>query len=158
MDKIEMIRQMLPQGLKKAIVFVFSSEKSFYLDGTLYLNDGDAEYRKEKYIHGGMFQDSVLIGTGDKWDFRFFPYTGNRLEFYMWDDGYGPAYAFNSGNELMEVDCPNGNFLIKPGALELLIENNTDVLTDKHIAPAINRHSIIDAHVDEKGMVWYGDK
>ena len=98
-----------------------------------------------------------MIGPDDKWDFRFFTYTGNRLKFYMWDDGYGPAYAYNSGNGLLEVECPKGNFLIKPGTLELLHENNTVAMTDKHIAPAIGRYSIMEAHVDENGMVWYGD-
>lgn len=69
-------------------------------------------------VHGGMFQDSILITDreGGRVDFRYFPTgSGNRIEPYHISDGLrviklhnlgGPTVFF--GNAECEVRCPPG--------------------------------------------------
>lgn len=145
----------LPADTDKALIFVMSDAERYYFESALIVKESATEIVADYHVHVGMIQDSVLIGDMDHFDFRFFPYKGNRTKFYAWDDAYEPVYVFNNGVEHIEVDCPYGAFLIKPGCLELLHNDNEGALTKEHIAPAIDKYTVWEVSVDENGTVSY---
>ena len=154
-DTIQRLTDLLPPDGSDAKLFVLDSEASYYFVAELIRKDGRTDYSTGHYIHSGHIQDSVLIGNGDAWKFRFFPYKGKRLSFYDWDKESEPVYIYNAGREQLEVDCYAGNFLIEPGTVELIGAENTEAQIKEHIAPAIDRYTVWEAHVDEDGTVYY---
>lgn len=159
MEKEEMAKReleaMLPGDGGDVLLLSMAGEASYYFRAALIRKNGETAYSTSHYIHSGMLQDSVLIGDGDEWRFRFFPYKGNRLKFYAWDKESEPVYIYNSGSEPLEADCEAGIFLIQPGCVELISEENTEALITEHIAPAIDRYTNWEAHVEEDGHVYY---
>ena len=154
-ERRQFLLSKLPADTNKALIFVMSDAERFYFESALIVKDGVAEIVADYHVHVGMIQDSVLIGDMDHFDFRFFPYKGNRLKYYAWDESYEPIYVSNNGVECIEVDCPYGAFLIKPGCLEILEKDNSEAMTQEHITPAIDKYTVWEASVDEDGTVSY---
>ena len=145
----------IPMESNKALMFVMSDSESFYFESALIVKDGGTEIVTDYHVHVGMIQDSVLIGDMDHFDFRFFPYKGNRLKFYAWAETYEPVYVYNEGIQPIEVDCPYGDFLVEPGTMELLDKSNTGAMISEHIAPGIDKYTVWDTEIDENGNVSY---
>lgn len=120
---------------EECFVMVFDGNDSYYFkdafvkgiapDGTKYIR------HFEQLVHLGMFQDSVLLRCepeeehlklyGGEWkeayelsirdyDFRFFPYFGNHIEFYSWGDYNKSIYFINQGQQMLRVTTPHGEF------------------------------------------------
>jgi len=86
----------------------------------------------EPFVHVGNYQDSVLLnfepeenldlyGGGSRkayelsindFDFRFFPYFGNHIEFYFWGKYAGKIYFINQGQHPLRVKTPCGEFML----------------------------------------------
>ena len=67
-----------------------------------------------------MIQDSVLIGDMESMDFRFFPYYGNKISFYVWRTTCRTVYVYNLGPEPIRFECLAGDYLIPSGTVKKL--------------------------------------
>ncbi len=139
-------------------------EAEYYIKSIFMKRAGVCKYSEEYGVHVGTFQDSVFIDRfreeddlngENELDFRFFPYSGNRLKFYSWYGFDGEIYAKNSGKEEIEVDTPAGKFLIPPEKCYPLMPHSLIGRIQKSIAPSIDKYCIWDAQVDENGLVSY---
>lgn len=163
-DKADMLSR-LPEDKRytRAFIINFSSVADYYFESMLLVHNGSVYYSTDYDVHVGMFQDSVLLGGHDmymddiwrKLDFRFFPFGGNRLEFYVWDRKRQPVYVYNSGHEAIEVDCPYGKFMVLSGETQLLSKENTSARIEESIAPSIDRHNLWETHVYANGVIGY---
>ena len=162
----DLMLSLLPKDRQssKAFLMNFSPDAEYYFVSMLLVKNGKAYYSEDYDVHVGMFQDSILLGIDEMYedqiwhgfDFRYFPFGGNRLEFYVWDKEKEPVFVYNSGKEGIEVDCPYGKFIVLPGETEVLAKYNTQARIDDSIAPSIDKHNQWDAKVYPNGMVGYG--
>lgn len=157
------IRELAGKFEGDGTIFEFAAGEEHYIRGYLTRKGRKTRSRMDYDLHVGMFQDSVLLSfsymPGEMYydfDFRFFPYKGNRIEFYDWADPYEPVYFYNSGIEAIEADTPNGQFLLPAGETVLISKENTDHQIEDPIAPAVDRYSVFESNVYSDGAVTYG--
>ena len=139
----------------RTAVLKFNTAAEYYIESAVFKDKGIAE-ETDPGVHVGMFQDSVLLESHEgnvRYDFRFFPYGGNRLQFYSWDNNYEVTIR-NTGSEPMEVDTPFGDFLI-PGGEEIMPDGENRFRITEHTAPAIDKHNLWDVR-EVNGMIAYG--
>ena len=142
---------------RPAFVFEIHPDASYYIVSGITLH-GNVTAESNIDLHIGMFQDSVLLCKGGNrgYDFRFFPYGGDRLSFYSWDDRYS-VFIQNGGTRSMEVDTPLGNYLIPGGAtIQIGDEASVELLIETHIAPAVDKHNMWQVIIHDNGMISYG--
>lgn len=164
-ERLDEERKKLTDKFEKedcCIVFDFSDEEEYYFKFIFIKDYGENYYSEKYYVHTGMFQDSVLIENvypklhdEDELDYRFFPYAGNRLEFYSFVPFEGRIYIKNSGKEVLEVDTPIGNYLIPAGERYRIAADALLGRTTEHMGPDVDKHNVWDAVIDKNGMVGY---
>lgn len=112
-----------------------SVNSNYYFDGGLYKDSAGNLHEIVESVHIGTFQDSVILSTHteDDWDgMRYFPYAGNRLEFYeqLWkneDRAQVQGYIRNTGSEPIEVMFIWGKGVkIEPGSKIEVVEGMGD--------------------------------
>lgn len=86
------------------------------------LEDGEPQILRDPVVHIGCFQDSVLCWLGNQkdgpqYDLRYFPQSGNRLEFYCRYTGGLPVYLENSGQSRLTAVMAKkgGEYTLDPG-------------------------------------------
>ena len=120
-QNIQALATKLPAEEKEAILFVVSSQADYCFEGLLLKNGKDIRFISDYHVHTGMIQNSVLIGDMESIDFRFFPYYGNKISFYVWRTTCRTVYVYNLGPEPVRFECLAGDYLIPPGMVEKLI-------------------------------------
>ena len=136
--RLQAERETKIEDSKECFVMSFNGNNSDYFEDAFVkgiASDGSAVvHHFEPFVHVGNFQDSVLLSFDDEefpnlqgadpeearslfvrnFDFRYFPYFGNHIEFYSWGDYNGDIYFINQGYHVLRVDTPFGKFKLPP--------------------------------------------
>lgn len=144
----EQERELLVEEEKECFVMLFDEEEEYYLKDAFVkgITPNGAEYTKHfsYHVHIGMFQDSVLLEPWEEgFDYRFFPYFGNRIEFYSWGDYEGNVLFINQGEHELETDTPCGKFILPADGKPYRINHDaTAQRIDEPVVSAVDRHDV----------------
>lgn len=157
----------LPDGERNAVVIEFADFAGYYYNRMLVVAPEWDEYFGSNgyFTDVGLFQDSILLGSGgsdeadgEYPDLRFWPYEGNRLEFYLWETGGRRVFLANSASSeaAIEVDTPEGRYLLPPGAsCEAKRDLPSRFRIGEPVAPAVDKHCLFEPTVADDGAVSY---
>lgn len=109
------------------ILVRLGNHKDYYFDSmTVCLEDG-SQLNAQRWIHSGMFQDSVLCTAGEleEYDLRYFPYRDCNISFYRWDTGDLPVYLENTGDRELRVETVGGIYVLHPSERVLVDRYNS---------------------------------
>lgn len=142
------------------LVFEFAGDEDYYIRA-VYMKRADREYYSRDYhVHIGTFQDSVMIGNlyddeRCRFDYRFFPYAGNSLEFYAFSEFDGRVFLRNAGDETLSVKGPFGHYQLPPKTCYAVGEGEELGRVEEEQMVRIDKHNIWQAEVSEEGFVGY---
>ena len=115
-------REVLQCGIDPVVVMEFNSRATYHIVSVRSVwNRRYAE--GTVYVHSGMFQDSVLLGSGSygyHYDFRFFSLGHANTSFYAWDDSYNVILR-NVGSKPMIFEVPEMGELVVPEGEEIMV-------------------------------------
>lgn len=162
-EKLERDEQALTDGVADedyCLVFEFSTEEEYYFKSVYVKEHGEEFYSRDHHVHVGTFQDSVLIESvyedeNCEFDYRFFPYMDNHLEFYSFTDFGGKMFVKNSGEQPLEVKLPFGRFLIPPGECYPVGKDTVLGRVTKSDKLPVDKHNIWDVVVHDNGTIGY---
>ena len=115
----------IPIEAHNEIIMFLGNTREYYFDKVVIDCNGEYSIEKEMYPHIGTFQDSVIC---DYWvgeecvDLRYFPYQGNRLQFYCVDKPEIKLSIENIGNDMLTVGIKGKVYKLKPGERQEIVD------------------------------------